>query len=285
MNQQSGLYRALSIGPLAKSYRGKLMAVAIVSISLPAICAIILMYAGVSPAVTVAALVICVAAAIGLCAWAFDALLEPLRRTSDAMHQFGDRSVLPDLPISEGDLAAELMANAQRGMVMLDEVRRQRAVDRTTDPITGLINTRSAVRRLGADILRAERDARPMCIALIEIDNLEALAQKFGHDSVDAIAKTVSNVVVGAVRRSDWVANHASHQFLVGLWGVRPEAAQTALSRVADHLRSKGKYPVSLSIGIAAVADKESPDKLIANASNAMARARKAGGNQIVAAD
>lgn len=280
----SGLYQLLNRGPLRTSFRGKLMTVAILAVVIPAGVAVALMLVGVSSAMILAGVVIAAALSILLCAWGFDALLRPLDQTSEAMHRFGDRSVLPDLPTSGGDVVAEVMANAQRGMVMLDEVRRQRSVDRTTDPITGLINTRSAVRRLGADILRAERDARPMCIALIEIDNLEALAQKFGHDSVDAIAKTVSNVVVGAVRRSDWVANHASHQFLVGLWGVRPEAAQTALSRVADHLRSKGKYPVSLSIGIAAVADKESPDKLIANASNAMARARKAGGNQIVAA-
>ena len=122
----------------------------------------------------------------------------------------------------------------------------------------------------------------PLCLAMVNIDNIDQLAAQYPQDSLDQLSSRVSEEIVKAIRRSDWVASHGKHDFLVGLWGVKADAALTALGRVAVSLRENSKQPVTLSVGITAVKPDQAPDTAIANAGNAMYKARSAGGNRII---
>ncbi len=284
MNDRWRLYRFLNRVPTGSSYLGKLLLVAAVTLSLPSLALIAFALLDLPPHWGFLLLVLALCWVIGLVlCWAgLGALLRPLEDTAEAMTRFVDTRELPDLETGMSDLAGRLMANTQRGLALLDQSRRQAAVDRTTDPLTGLINRRSAFRRLGADLLRSSRDAKPVCAALIEIDNLDSLAQRFGHHSIDIIVKTVARVIVGEIRRSDWVASYGNNQFLVGLWGVDESAARVALERVAAQLKSSPKYPVTLSIGLTRAAARDKPDYVVANAVNAASRARRGGGDRLI---
>ena len=66
-------------------------------------------------------------------------------------------------------------------------------------------------------MLRAMRDKRPVCVAVIEVDNLAELAATHGHAAEDKVVKFVASKISGCLRRSDWVACLGRHQFLVGL--------------------------------------------------------------------
>ncbi len=212
----------------------------------------------------------------------FRSLVRPLNETRDALQSYADKKILPQLPTDSGDVVGDIMKQSQRAAALMEDARRQRAGDRMTDPITGLINQRSAVRRLGQDILRAGRDKRPISLAMVQIDNIEVLEGQFDTQSLNALSSRVSNTIVKAIRGSDWVANHGKHDFLVGLWGVKADAALIALGRVAATLRDHQDQPVTLSVGIAAVKSSEAPDTAIGNASSAMYKARAGGGNRII---
>ncbi len=287
MKDRFRLYRLLDRIPLGSSYLGKFLLVAAVGL-LPPVLALVALLAVFLPSMWVLALIVgalCWLIGLMLCWLGFGALLKPVDDTATAVSRGVDKRTAPDLDTGLTDLAGRLMADTQRSLTLLGEFRRQTAVDRTTDPLTGLINKRSAFRRLGADLLRSSRDQKPVCVALIEIDNLESLAQRLGQDSVDTIVKTVSHVIVGEIRRSDWVASYANDQFLVGLWGVDAAAAEVALERVGVQLKANRQYPVTLSIGLTRAAERARPDHVVANAAHAMALARRAGGNRVVVED
>lgn len=273
--------------PLGRSYLGKFLLVGGGALLLPGIAAVLIVSVG---PVFATGLLLAVAGlswliALTLCWLGFGALLRPLEDADEAFTRFVEKREVPDLDAATGDLAGRLTVNTQRGVRLLDEARRQTAIDRTTDPLTGLINRRSAFRRLGADLLRSSRDQKPVCAALVEVDNLEALAQRLGHDSADTVVKTVSHVIVGEIRRSDWVASFGSNQFLVGLWGVDAPAAEVAFKRVAAKLKGNAELPVTLSIGLIRAAEKDRPDHVVADAANAMSRARQSGGDRVVIDD
>ncbi len=270
--------------PAGGSYLGKMLLVAGIALLLPAATVVLLLFAGPPLGSGMLLVVVGLSWLIGLtvCWLGLGALLGPLEDTAEAFTRYVENRKLSDLDSGVDDLAGRLMANTRRGVRLLDEARRQTAIDRTTDPLTGLINRRSAFRRLGADLLRSSRDEKPVCVALIEIDTLEDLVQRLGHDSADVIAKTVSHVIVGEIRRSDWVASFGNNQFLVGLWGVDAPAAEVALKRVAEKLKSNAEFPITLSVGLIRAAESDRPDHVVADAANAMSQARNAGGNRVV---
>ncbi|MEM9530702.1 MAG: GGDEF domain-containing protein [Pseudomonadota bacterium] len=279
----SGLYRALDFGPLARSYAGKLTVAALLAMLPLAGAAVVVGLApGLDSVSTGLLLTAGLVASICIAALGIRSLVKPLKETAAALDDFANSKALPQLPTDGRDELGQVMAHAQKAVALLDDVRRQRSQDRTTDPITGLINQRSAIRRLGQDILRASRDERPLCAALIEIDNMDALQQQYPQGSLDKLVTAVSNLIVNHVRRSDWVASHGNHKFLAGLWGVESEAARTALGRVATALKNNRKQPITLSIGIAAVKGDQSPDTVIANATNALYKARQQGGGRTI---
>lgn len=279
----AGLYGFLSKGPLATSFIGKLLLVSAAAALPVTLVAGYLGFSGPMAAAKVVGLIVA-ASGVGLVLlWlGFRALVTPLEQTRDALQIYADKKILPQLPSDGNDVVGDIMKQSQRAAALMEDARRQRAADRTTDPITGLINQRSAVRRLGQDILRAGRDNRPMSLALVQIDNVEALEGQFDTESLNALCSRVSNTIVKVIRGSDWVAGHGKHDFLVGLWGVKADAALIALGRVAASLREHQTQPVTLSVGIAAVKSSQAPDTAIGNASNAMYKARSAGGNRIV---
>ncbi len=277
------LYDGLNRGPLASSYAGKLLLTAAFA-GLPLVAAGV--YLGLSgprtAAMVVAVVVIAATGSLLLGLLGFRALVQPLHNTSQALQDYADKKIIPKLPTDGRDVVGQIMGQSQRAAALMEDARRQRSADRTTDPVTGLINQRSAVRRLGQDILRASRDSRPLCLAMVQVDDIEALAGQYETKSLDELSSRVSDTIVKAIRRSDWVASHGNHDFLVALWGVKADAALTALGRVAASLREHHQQPVTLSIGITAVKSSEAPDTAIGNASNAMYRARTAGGNRII---
>ncbi|MEM6576680.1 MAG: GGDEF domain-containing protein [Pseudomonadota bacterium] len=279
----TGLYGALNRGPLAASFSAKLFLIAIIGAT-PlllgglTVALIDLGSAGLEAGVVLLGAILSVLAWVGM----FKSVVRPLVNTRDALERYASKKTLPQLPTDGRDEVGVIMAHTQRSAVLLEDARRQRQSDRTTDPITGLINQRSAVRRLGQDILRAARDGRPLCLAMVAIDNIEELASQYPQESLDELSSSVSETIVKVIRRSDWVASHGNHDFLVGLWGVKADAALTALGRVATSLRDNPSRPVTLSIGIATVAPDQAPDVAIGNASNAMYKARTTGGNRII---
>lgn len=281
MKQELGVYSTLDKGPIRHSYAGKLFLLSLCAVLAPLATLLVLVLSGALSSDNLIAWVgIGVSALVlALVYRGVHELLAPLHCIQQAMDAFSGNRNIPDLETGYGDLAGRLMADTQRILAQLEHSKKTQVVDHTTDPLTGLLNQRSATRRLGSDLLRAMRDKRPVCVAVIEIDNLSGLADQHGHEAEDKVVKFVASKISACLRRSDWVACLGRHEFLIGLWGVDLAHAELAMKRVIEAVSQTKSVTVRLAIGVAESSNAQTPDRIIALAVAAAAKSRQGGGN------
>ena len=110
------------------------------------------------------------------------------------------------VPNADRPLVVELLSNATQAMMINDETRACgmlmsdyiRAMNEQVyrDALTGVYNRRFAEERLPADIVQAVTAKQPLSVAFLDVDNLKAINDGFGHASGDrvlcSIAETLS---------------------------------------------------------------------------------------------
>ena len=92
------------------------------------------------------------------------------------------------------------------------------------DPLTRLPNRRAW------DRVREERPAEAYCVLAIDVDNLRIINDEGGHESGDAVLRTVADALRSSVRAGDFVARTGGDEFAVVVYGGSV-AMTDALSR------------------------------------------------------
>jgi two-component system cell cycle response regulator len=157
------------------------------------------------------------------------------------------------------------------------------------DGLTQVYNHRffeSELRRL-FDV--AARHARPLALAMIDIDHFKRINDTFGHRAGDLVLTEVSTTIAQNVRGSDVLARYGGEEFAV----VLPEARLADAALLGERLREAvanatvrdafGSVRVTISVGIAAIPAPgiDSPARLIEAADSAMYAAKSAGRNRV----
>jgi diguanylate cyclase (GGDEF)-like protein/PAS domain S-box-containing protein len=114
-----------------------------------------------------------------------------------------------------------------------------------TDPLTGLYNRRAFERALSAV------PVEPFAVLAIDVDNLKAVNDEFGHEAGDVILQAVAMALASLVRDRDIVARVGGDEFAVLLPGTQgPEATGVAeRMRTAMHAISVPYGEARISIG------------------------------------
>jgi diguanylate cyclase (GGDEF)-like protein/PAS domain S-box-containing protein len=156
-----------------------------------------------------------------------------------------------------------------------------------SDPLTGIAN------RGQFDRVLAERLADPIGdrvgLLMTDIDHFKRVNDEYGHPIGDAVLRTVSQTISGALRPGDLVARYGGEEIAVII--ARPSSAD-ALGRIAERIRllvaqslvetSKQSVSVTISIGCAVADSGSSPEELIRHADEALYRAKEAGRDRVV---
>jgi diguanylate cyclase (GGDEF)-like protein/PAS domain S-box-containing protein len=157
------------------------------------------------------------------------------------------------------------------------------------DELTGLVNRREALDRIGA--LRSHRQRRPGPddgVLFCDVDSFKSLNDAHGHAVGDAILRSLSGRISASVRDGDLVARLGGDEFLIVLAGIHGLDEATLL---AEGIRAAAAEPIvigshqiaaTVSIGVTLAGAGESADSLIARADRAMYRAKQEGRNQTV---
>ena len=147
----------------------------------------------------------------------------------------------------------------------------------STDALTGLPNRRGWEDSLERELARAARRQSPLCIALLDLDNLKALNDERGHLAGDRVLKVVASTWLGLLRDTDVLARYGGDEFGV----ILPDCPPAKAAEIVDRLSSSNPDGSSCSVGVAwAAAQDDAPD-LIGRADRALYEAKSGGGGRV----
>ncbi len=205
------------------------------------------------------------------------------------------------------DDTVQLQLQAQRARAQMDEARaemeaaeaRVRELESqlrdvselvTSDPLTGALNRRGFSELFEREVARAERDARPLSLAVLDLDEFRLLNAEHGHAGGDAALRHLVAVLRDGLRAGDAVTRHGGEEFVLLLPGSSLEEATDTVQRLqrelaARPLRHDGRrVAVAFSAGVAVRQLGEDREHLVRRADRAMYAAKHAGRNRVVAA-
>ena len=159
------------------------------------------------------------------------------------------------------------------------------------DVLTGLYNRKGLEDMLRRQIMRSSMNQQSLAVLLIDIDHFRRFNEEFGYAAGDQALHAIGQTLVNNVRPTDLVARYAGQQFAV----VLPEADLYGARIVAERIRHAVSEavvmmaddsilpPLTVSIGMAALAQFATADELLAQARAALDEAH-ADGHDTVAA-
>lgn len=167
----------------------------------------------------------------------------------------------------------------------LDEAGRARRHDRLTEALN-----RSALETLHArEAERAARHHKPLCLALLDIDNFRRLNEAHGQGSADAALRHLAGTVRQFLRPHDALARYSDEEFALLFPETALDAAEAALIRLQRELTrsffmsGQQKLVITFSAGVTPCEPGEALDAAVARAHAAVDQARRSGKNQVVA--
>ncbi len=100
------------------------------------------------------------------------------------------------------------------------------------DPLTELPNRRLIEATLRSRLDELERYGWPVGVALLDVEDLADVNERFGHDAGDAVLRMVARTLSGAARAFDAVGRYGGDEFLVVLAGVDEAGLGAAVQRL-----------------------------------------------------
>ncbi|WP_028696395.1 sensor domain-containing diguanylate cyclase [Pseudomonas cremoricolorata] len=175
------------------------------------------------------------------------------------------------------------------------ELRRRQVAEQNlealaaTDGLTGLANRRRLDQVLRQEWARAQRNAQPLAVLMIDVDDFKAFNQRHGHAGGDHALREVALTLQRCIRRpADLAARYGGEEFQV----VLPETDLAGAYWLAERIRQAvaalppfggDSTPVTVSIGIAVHTAQTQQDltTLLGLADEALYRAKAAGRNRV----
>jgi diguanylate cyclase (GGDEF)-like protein len=200
--------------------------------------------------------------------------------------------------ISEHHTLERNLTDTRRGLQVMAEDQRQmeKALDHArksslTDELTGLPNRNAFLRQLDAEIGRARRYGFSLALALIDLDDLNTINERYGYAAGDAILHTYASEIMSQFRGYDLVARYGDDEFAVLLPNTQKDGAVRAIDKAQKHaagtfIQFNGQnLPLpSFSSVLTLYSHGEQPDALLKRADDALRHAKQRGRAQSVVA-
>jgi diguanylate cyclase (GGDEF)-like protein len=158
------------------------------------------------------------------------------------------------------------------------------------DGLTQAYVKRYLLETLEKEINRARRHQRDLSFAMLDIDRFKRINDHYGHLAGDFVLKELARVVLDRIRRDEVFARYGGEEFALVLPETNLDGALALVDGIRDkieqsHFAFQGDViPVTISAGIATLADiDQTSTDLIRAADAKLYEAKGSGRNRVVA--
>ncbi len=156
------------------------------------------------------------------------------------------------------------------------------------DELTGVHNRRYLLSLIEKEKERSDRNGRPFCLCLLDIDFFKRINDTWGHAAGDTVLRAFAGVVQGKVRGSDSFGRYGGEEFLLMLPETPSADAMVLAERVRAAIESMrcldggNEIALTVSIGVADYRVGEAVALAVARADEALYLAKSSGRNRVV---
>lgn len=155
---------------------------------------------------------------------------------------------------------------------------------------TGLFTPAFFEAELFQEIASAKRFGLPLTLAIIDVDKLKTINDKFGHLRGDRAVKLVGKVIKRCIRETDVPCRWGGDEFTLLLPKTTAQGASLLVRRLKEKLQEDNKtnannFTVTVSIGLTQLKDSDSADSFFDRADKAVYKAKEKGRDDIVSLD
>ena len=206
-----------------------------------------------------------------------------------------DAGVLQDLAaliMHEMELRLEIRCALKMDDTLLQRTRaekRRAEFLSKHDLLTGLGNRRKLNEILSVEINRLRRYGGSLCLSIADLDHFKKINDGHGHAIGDEVLAEFGELLCMQMRPTDTAARIGGEEFVVLMPHTKIREAMGTAERLrtamVEHRFGSLANRVTVSIGVAELRPGEDGDSLLRRADRALYSAKRAGRNQVVAAD
>ena len=161
-----------------------------------------------------------------------------------------------------------------------------------TDPLSGIANRRSFVRRFEQEIVRAQRLQHPLALLIMDIDYFKRINDTYGHAVGDRVIRHASELCQQRLRNIDGLGRIGGEEFAIFLVCTNLENAREIAERLRQQFLEARisispeliiQYTVSIGVATLQPEDKNCDD-LFLRADTALYAAKDNGRNRVMCA-
>jgi diguanylate cyclase (GGDEF)-like protein len=170
---------------------------------------------------------------------------------------------------------AEVAAALERLRALVRQIQRLSAAA-AVDDLTGALRRGAGLQAMSREIARFHRfGGKGVAVIFIDVDGLKRINDTEGHAAGDALLANVVASIRERLRAYDLVIRWGGDEFVCVLPDATREAAERTLSDIEQHVRDRTSGR-SVSTGLAALEEADTPATLVGRADEALYARREA---------
>ena len=153
------------------------------------------------------------------------------------------------------------------------------------DSLTGLLNGRGFRERLTILFPMLQRDEKKYTVAFIDLDNFKKVNDTMGHAEGDKVLKTVGEVMISNLRKSDLVSRLGGDEFIIFLPDTDINHSKTVMENMKQKLDmavEENNWPIGFSIGVCVFDSATDTESAIKTTDAVMYDIKRTGKNNIL---